>query len=258
MMRESMSTNINSTTKMALATGLPGFGSLPEVEKSPRLISAPDTSLIAETLRGIWIRLSHQAKLGEGTTVIVTSSEVGEGKTTVAVALAHRIAADGYRVLLIDGDLRRHSIGATLGLRPETSLEAVLNGSATLKQAVLIDPLSGIHCLLADGSAVNPMMALSSDDFESLLIESKKIYDFVVLDSPPVLRVADPVIMAKLCQHVLFIVRADGVAGESVGAAIRRFREEDRCKILTLLTRVRPGDLNEVDYFSGYAKYDDV
>jgi polysaccharide biosynthesis transport protein len=251
-LRESMGTRINTTTKMALATGLPGFGSLPEVKAPPRLISAPDTSLIAETLRGIWIRLRHQSKLGEGTTVIVTSSEVGEGKTTVAAALAHRIAADGYRVLLIDGDLRRHRVGATLGLRPEASLESVLNGSRTLGEAVLIDPTSGIHCLLADGSTMNPMMVLASDAFEALLTESKMAYDFVVLDSPPVLRVADPVIMAKLCQHVLFIVRADTLGGKLVGEALQRFSERDRSKILTLLTRVRPGDLHKGDYFGGY------
>ena len=184
--------------------------------------------------------------------VVVTSSEIGEGKTTVAAALARKTAADGYRVLLIDADLRRPRLAAAMNLRPEKTLEAVLNGSATLNEAVLRDPQFGVHCLLSQGNVANAMRVLASDRFKALLAESKAAYDFVVLDSPPVLRVADAVMLAKLCRHILFIVGSGRVPGELVIEAVQRFSEEDRGKIIPLLTRVRPSEMNPRDYFGGY------
>ena len=96
------------------------------------------------------------------------------------------------------------------------------------------------------------MRVLASDRFKALLAESKSNYDFVVLDSPPVLRVADAVLLAKLCQHILFIVGSGRVPGELVVEAVQRFSEEDRGKIIPLLTRVRPSEMNPRDYFGGY------
>ena len=76
----------------------------------------------------------------------------------------------------------------------------------------------------------------------------------MILDSPPVLQVADPVLLARLCQHVIFIVEAGRVPGEQVGEATRRFPAEDRSKMVTLLTRVRPSYLDKRDYYSGYVR----
>ena len=104
------------------------------------------------------------------------------------------------------------------------------------------------------GISENPIRALSSDHFEQLLTAGRRAYDFVILDSPPVLHVADPVLLAKLCQYVIFIVAAGRVPGEQVGEATRRFPAEDRPKMFTLLTRVRPSHLDKRDFYSGYAR----
>jgi capsular exopolysaccharide synthesis family protein len=254
-LRETVSTKIDSTAKVAMVTGLPAFGCLPEVRKSGNrdiLAPAKTAALVTETLRAMWLAMQSQAREGEGAMVVVTSSEIGEGKTTVAAALARKTAADGYRVLLIDADLRRPRLAVAMNLRPEKTLEAVLKGSATLSEAVIRDPQFGVHCLLSQGNIANPMRVLASDRFKALLAESKSNYDFVVLDSPPVLRVADAVLLAKLCQHILFIVGSGRVPGELVVEAVQRFSEEDRGKIIPLLTRVRPSEMNPRDYFGGY------
>ena len=120
--------------------------------------------------------------------------------------------------------------------------------------AVVHDMKLGLSCLPANGSFENPIRALSSDRFEQLLTATRRVYDFVILDSPPVLHVADPVLLAKLCQHVIFIVEAGRVPGEQVGEATRRFPAEDRSKMVTLLTRVRPSHLDKRDYYSGYVR----
>ena len=141
--------------------------------------------------------LAMRSPQNEGTAILVTSSESSEGKTTIASALARRFADDGFRVLLIDADLRRPRLATILKLRPEGYLESVLSGDVTLDKAVVYDTKLGLSCLLANGSLENPIRALSSDHFEQLLTASRRAYDFVILDSPPVLHVADPVLLAK-------------------------------------------------------------
>ena len=250
MMRSTLSLKINSTDEMAIVTGLPAFGSLPDFKQG---ILEPQTgSLVTETFRAMW--LAMRSPQNGGTAILVTSTESKEGKSTIALALACRFAGDGFRVLLIDADLRRPRLATILELRPGGYLESVLSGTVTLDMAVVHDTKLGLSCLLANGSFENPIRALSSDRFEQLLTSSRQAYDFVILDSPPVLHVADPVLLANLCQHIIFIVEAGRVPGEQVGEAIRRFPAGDRSKMITLLTRVRPGHLDKRDYYSGYVR----
>ncbi len=250
MMRSTLSLKINSTDEMAIVTGLPAFGSLPDFKHD--ILEPQIGSLVTETFRAMW--LAMHSPQNEGTTILVTSSESREGKTTIALGLARRFAGDGFRVLLIDADLRRPRLATILELRPGGYLESVLSGTVTLDMAVVHDMKLGLSCLLANGSFENPIRALSSDRFEQLLTASRRAYDFVILDSPPVLRVADPVLLAKLCQRVIFIVEAGRVPGEQVGEATRRFPAEDRSKMVTLLTRVGPSHLDKRDYYSGYVR----
>jgi polysaccharide biosynthesis transport protein len=250
MMRSTLSLKIKSTDQMAIVTGLPAFGSLPDFKQD-----IPEThtgSLVTETFRAMWLAMLPPQN--EGKAILVTSSESSEGKTTIALALACRFAGDGFRVLLIDADLRRPRLATILKSRPGGYLESVLRGTVTLDKAVVHDTESGLSCLLANGSLENPIRALSSDHFEQLITTSRRAYDFVILDSPPVLHVADSVLLADLCQHVIFVVEAGRVPREQVREAARRFPAEDRAKMFTLLTRVRRSQLDKRDYYSGYAK----
>lgn len=239
-LRGVMRPRVTSTTEMESVTGLPAFGSLPDVRRNRM------QPIVAETFRALCIRMRQHGIA----TILITSSEVHEGKTTVAKALAHRFAWDGFRVLLIDADLRRPSLAKALGLEPHYTLLSVINGLATLEQAAL--PLSGgLDGLLSVSPVDNPLKVLASDGFASLIEQCKRSYDFVVIDSPPVLHVADPLLLAKHCQRIIFIVRA-GLAQEVVSEATHRFDKADRAKMHTILTRVAPSDLTILDNYSGY------
>lgn len=244
-LRNAMDNRIRSTPEMAFATGLPGLGSLPDT-KSKRgdglLTTRRNAPEIVETLRGIGLALQ-----APGTAIVVTSSVVGEGKTTIALALARCLADDGRRVLLIDADLRRPRLSDLLKTSSAPGLEAALRGGT------LAPAHAGLEFLLTDGSTENPIAVLGSEPFRRLVQNSKRTYDLVILDSPPVLHVADATVLASLCEHVLFIVQSDRVPAEHVGEATRRFAAADRSKIITLLNRVRPEFLDRRDYYSGYA-----
>ena len=165
------------------------------------------------------------------------------------MTLARRFADDGFRVLLIDADLRRPRIASILDLSHYNELGLVLEGKVALEHGVVT--VNGLDYLLAYEQD-NPVKVLSSDQFVELLSASRRTYDYVILDSPPVLHVADPVVLAKMCQHIIFIVQAGRLSDELVREATQRFAEEDRAKMVTLLTRVPSRYLKSHDYYSGY------
>jgi polysaccharide biosynthesis transport protein len=238
---------INTGQDMVAATRLPVVGCLPELRKTSR----ETTSIVDETLRAVWLTLRTPGRAERGTSILVTSSEIGEGKTTIALATAQRMAMDGSRVLLIDADLRRKRLSATIKLDAAQPLEKVLSGEVALDDAVARH--HGVDCLLArKGGHPNPVGLILSDGFADLLENSRAQYDFVVLDSPPVLRVADALLIASLCQHVLYVVQADRLPAALVEEAIGRFAEADRDKLLGLVTRADSRNLTLGDYYSGY------
>jgi polysaccharide biosynthesis transport protein len=242
---------IRTAMDLAIATGVPVAASLPRVKGRIGNDTIKHLPAFSETLRALCVSL-RSAERGEAETVLVTSSEVGEGKTTLATTLAETYAGDGFRVLLIDADLRRPRVSKIFGLRPTETLESVLAGNVHWSEAVVPCSGSGLHCLPASGSSRNPVSAINSRHFATMVAESKQHYDYVILDSPPVLRVADPLMLARYCQHILFVVRAGFTQSEAVSEATQRFPTEDRPKLRALLTQVKRQDLDGGGYYGGY------
>jgi succinoglycan biosynthesis transport protein ExoP len=241
---------IHTALDLAIATGLPVVASLPEIKGRARNETIR-YSPASETLRSLCVSLRPVARK-EAEMVLVTSSEVGEGKTTLATTLAETYAGDGFRVLLIDADLRRPKVAATFGLQPAHTLESVLAGNVHWTEAVVPYSDSGLHCLLAGGASRNAVSAINSPHFATMIAESKQHYDYVILDSPPILRVADPLLLARHCHHILFVVRAGFARADLVSQATQRFPVEDRPKVRGLLTRVKRQDLDSGGYYGGY------
>jgi capsular exopolysaccharide synthesis family protein len=242
---------IHTAMDLAIATGLPVVASLPEVSGHGRNQVIRHSRAFSETLRSLCVSLRPVAR-EEAEMVLVTSSEVGEGKTTLATALAETYAGDGSRVLLIDADLRRPRVAAALGLQPTHTLESVLAGQVHWTEAVVPCSGSGLHCLPANGTSRNAVSAINSPHFAAMIAESKQHYDYVILDSPPILRVADPLLLARYCHHILFVVRAGFARADLVSQATQRFPIEDRPKVRGLLTRVKRQDLHSGGYYGGY------
>jgi len=253
-LRSALSGKITSTGEVADVTGLPVVGSLPDLKlpKGGAALVPQNSSLVVETFRGIFLATRQTQDAGK--TILVTSSEINEGKTTIATLLARSLADDGFQVLLIDADLRRPQVAKTLRLRADHYVESVLTGASTLDKAVVADQRPGLACLLANGTSRNPIRSLSSNQFRDLVTNGTSAYEYVIIDSAPVLHVADAVLLAGLCDRILFVVEAGRVARDLVAEATRRFAEEDRPKIFTLLTRVRATDMDRRDYYSGYAR----
>lgn len=251
---------VGSARELALLMDVPCLGALPALRRR-RLRRGPAPLLddhrdgAVETLRAMRfsIQAMATAKAGSAVSVLVTSSGIGEGKTTVAASFARLCAADGQRVLLVEADLRRPRLACTLGLQPNPEFTAVLSDMDSLANAVHVDPGSGLHYLIAERGVSNPQELLRSNGFASLLLQARRSYDLVVLDSPPVLHVADPLLIAGLTDVILFAVRWERTPRTLVAEGLRRIPETSHGRVATVLTQVPADRLGREDHYAGYS-----
>jgi len=259
-LRRVMHGAINSVQDLVGITGVQNVGSLPALgrgrrNKMPALVLDQGQSGIAETLRALRLSMQSVAGGGPANTVLVTSPSIGDGKSTVASSLARLSAADGLRVLLIETDMRRPQLSSIFGSPwPGRSIEAVLNGETRFEDAVQVDERSGLHVLLSDRSSSNPQALIESRQFAELINRARREYRLVILDSPPIMRVADAVVLSQHSDAVLFAVGWERTSRTVVMEAMRRLPRSMRARIATVMTRVRPGRLDPLGYYEGYAK----
>jgi capsular exopolysaccharide synthesis family protein len=139
-------------------------------------------------------------------TLLVTSAQQGEGKTTVAANLAASLAQLGDSVLLIDADLRRPSLQKFFQVSRSTGLVNYLTGDSDWRSLVWQAAPIGVSVLFCGPVPPNPADLLSSEYMRSLIREASKEYKFVVLDSPPLLNLSDSRILATLVDGVILVV----------------------------------------------------
>lgn len=153
--------------------------------------------------------------------VAVTSALPGEGKTTTAVCLARVAARSGGRVLLIDGDPRRRGVTRMLGLNPDHGLAEVLHGAAAWRNVLVLDPASGAQLLPLSGSGLSADDLFGAPPMNALLDELRQAFDLIVIDTAPVLVLADARILAAKADTVILLARWRKTPARAVAAAIR-------------------------------------
>ncbi len=153
-------------------------------------------------------------------TVVVTSAESGEGKTTVAVGLARAAAQAGDRVLLIDADLRLSQVGDRLGLDIKHGLEDVLNGGVSLRDALEVVPGTANRLSVLGATAVeHPWRLVASDRMGNLVVAQGRLFDLVVIDTPPVLAVSDALPLCEAVSAVVMVARVNHTRRSSLRRA---------------------------------------
>ena len=165
-------------------------------------------SAYAEGFRSLATAVMEAADHGAARTIALTSALPNEGKTTAAIGLARVLAMSGVRTVLVDADLRRPSVANALGLRPQVGLQHVLDGTATLDDALVLDVESGavvLPMLRTRGGASTSVFA--SGAFDDLLAALKARFEMVILDASPVLPVVDGRLVAKKADAAVLLAR---------------------------------------------------
>ncbi len=220
LLAETRDKSFRSPAEIRQRLGLPVVGHIPRIQTAPATVaSAPaqfDPSLVAalrpqspeaESYRGLRTQLYFSTQ-GRGHQVIqVTSPTPDGGKSTLAANLALSVAQSGKRTVLVDCDLRKPRVHKLFGVATKTGLTEVIAGLRPLSDGLLASGTAGLDLLPCGPRPLNPAELLGSPQFQQVLAELKERYDFVIIDSPPLLAVADPAIVAPQVDGVLLVFR---------------------------------------------------
>ncbi|MFO0814636.1 MAG: polysaccharide biosynthesis tyrosine autokinase [Gemmatales bacterium] len=187
-----------------------------EAAKLEGAINGPDPSLVtyyrpksrkSEVFRGIRTALYFSTR-GEGHKVIqITSPNMGDGKTTLSSNLAVSIAQSGKQTILIDGDFRRPRLHKVFAVPSEKGFASVIMGQSDLRDAIQPTVIPGLSILPCGPIPPNPAELLTSPRFKELMDELREQYDYVLIDTPPLLVVTDPCVVAPRVDGVLMTMR---------------------------------------------------
>ena len=205
----------------------------------------------AERFRTLRSRLYQIASMQPIRKILVASTLAAEGKTFIAANLGQSFVRQPNRsVLMIDGDLRAARLHVPFGAPTTPGLSEYLRGEADESQVIQVGPEGNLCLIPCGGHVSNPSELLHSDRMRNLLDNMAHIFDWVILDSPPVLAVHDASILADMCDGVLFVVRAGATDSALAERAVSEFRGK---KVLgVVLNRVEKSDAYG-EYYYGYS-----
>jgi polysaccharide biosynthesis transport protein len=203
--------------------------SLPAGSKVPALIASPQ-SPAGGAYRMLQANLRFMRSEKELKTVVISSSVPREGKSTVAANLAAAVAQVGRRTLLIDADMHRPRQHEIWNVPNRVGLSEVIMGQATVEEAAQ-EILPFLDVLTAGTQPPSPLALLDSDAMSSFLKDVSGIYDFIILDTPPLVFEADATVLGKMCDGLLLVVRP-GVVDSVSGAMAKEFLEQSGQNVL--------------------------
>jgi protein-tyrosine kinase len=181
-------------------------------------------SAAAEQYRQLRTRLAHAEGANNLRTVLVTSPQKGEGKSITSANLALTMAQElQRRVVILEADLRKPSMQQLFGLPSGPGLTEYLSGAAELKDVMRFLPDHNLTVIHAGSAAANPAELLGSTAMRRLLDTLRTQFDRVILDTPPVLPLADVAVLAPLVDGSLMVVRAGVTPKPAIENALRAF-----------------------------------
>lgn len=225
---------------------------LPAVMQPPLMRYALEepTSLFAEAVRAVRLAVQRGTRSEPIKMVMVSSAVDGEGKTTLSVNLALSLAAIGMRTILVDGDLRNPELTRSLCPRAQSGLIEVAIGHAPLEDAVLIDRPTGLAILPSPprrATFINEFVF--SDAMSNLLDHLRRRFDFVIVDSPPLVPLVDARALAEHADRIVLAIRWDATPQDVVAHAVESLAPAHDRLLGTVLTRVDMRRLRFYDYY---------
>ena len=253
---ESMNQSLKNIEEANRLLGFPLLGTIPQYgEKNPKnrqegrqelpLLDDP-YSPVSTSFEMLQTNLGFTVSDKELRVILVTSATPGEGKSFVAANLALAAAYVGRRVLLVDADMRRPRQHRIWVIHNLLGLSNILAGQAQLENAVQeVSPL--VNMLPAGKIPPNPVALLDSQRMATLVEEASKDYDFIIIDTPPLTAVTDPLIVGKYVDGLLLVVRPGQVEYSAVTAA-KSLLNQAKVPILGMV-------VNGIGKESGYGGY---
>jgi capsular exopolysaccharide synthesis family protein len=255
LLREKFDDVVRSPDEVIRKLGLPLLNSVPRLRDgtSPQEALIDPRSALSEAYAALRASIDLSSASGAPRTLLITSSRQAEGKTTSAYAIARDFATIGRRVLLIDGDLRKPSLHRSLGVANSIGLANLLSRTGSLEEAIQTTEYANLFFIGSGPLPPNPAELLSGPLLPALLENLKTNFDMIVIDGPPVLGLADAILLASNVEGTVFVIEANGSHRGHAKAALRRLLAANRNILGTILTKF---DARKIGYGYGYGYSD--
>ena len=262
-LREQLDDKVKSMDQLKLITGLVPLGAVMREPSQnalgPAIYADKDpSSPLAESYNFLRTSLEFATLGTKGMhTLLITSSSPGEGKTTTAANLATSFARSGKSVILIDGDLRRPSLHKLFKISNHKGLTDVLLGNSTLDEAFTATGVEGLRVVPAGPLPPDPTYVLRAPKMQEVVKQLRDRADLVIFDSPPLLVVSDPLLLARFADTVLLVVDAHSTTRDVLKRGVEtllRAKPELAGAVLNKMSH-RAGQGYYYYQYSGYYTY---
>jgi succinoglycan biosynthesis transport protein ExoP len=252
---EYLDNRIKTPDEIKIHLGLPALGLLPIVRNTQSrsgypLLSDANSTKLSEAFRTLRTNILFSSAEQGSRSLMITSTGPSEGKTLVAGNLAISLAETGLKVLLIDADMRRPKQHEVFGFSSEPGLSDMLVGHAKASESVRKTAVAGLWILPSGKIPPNPAELLGSNRFDDFLRSLKDHFDWVLIDTPPVMAVADASVVAHKATGVVFVIGAEMVSRQAAATALEQLDNAHAKLIGAILNRV---DLDRHSYY--YSQY---
>ena len=258
LLRSALDTRLRGKETLRRITRAPVLTAVPadaSTARTPLVTDLPVHSPRGEAFRRLRTNLRY-AQVGDASaSVLVTSSIAGEGKTTTSINLAIVMAQAGKRVALVDADLRRPRIAQRLGLENAAGLTTVLVGSAEASEVLQAWGDDELYVLTAGEIPPNPTELLESREMSRLIAELTAEFDLVLIDGPPLLPVADGLVLGQQVGRVILVAGVGQVRVGEVQEALSALSLVDANRVGVVLNKVPASTLDGGAYSGAYGSY---
>lgn len=243
---------------------VPFLGMVPDVEaktasgaargpNASQVLRSPN-SAVADAYRVLRTNLIFSSAEATGRVLVVTSASPGEGKTTTLANLAAALAQNGAKVLAVDGDLRRPTLNQHFGLQKTPGLSDLIVGKAAASQAIQSTRIDGLQVIPCGYLPPNPAELLGSPMMKQVMEALRAHYDWVLVDAPPLLAMADAAVLASLAEGVVMVIAAEQATKPAAVRAIEQVRSVGGKITGVVLNRVNL-ERNSYYYSQYYGEY---
>ncbi len=242
---EHLDDSIRFADEVERETGIAVLGAVPKLGASDsargRIALGPHqepTSAFAEAYRSVRTALQFSTAAGAPRRLVVTSSSKNEGKSTTALALAINFAQMGKPVLLIDADLRNPILHKLLEVPNERGLSNFLSSTVSLSELVQKTKVPNLYVLTTGPLPPNPVELLSGVKLHAMLAHCESHFAHVILDGPPVLGIADSIVLSNQVDATVFVIESARTRKGHAKAALKRLQQAGVNPLGVILTKV--------------------
>lgn len=267
---EFFDSTIHRTEDLELLTGRPVLGLVPQVKAKEmrddnRQHNYPERAVghysarfpkssVSEAFRSLRTSLMFSTPEGMPKTMLLTSPEPGDGKTTTAINLATVMAQNGARVLIIDADLRKPRLHRDFG-KPQspglTNRIASNPGEGSETASIVETDVDNLFLMPSGNQAPNPAELLSSPRMNKIIAMSTRAFDHVIIDTSPILGLADSMVLSRVVDGVVVVTSAGKTSKEGIKTSMRRLAQV-RAPVLGVVLNAVNLDSPDYAYYSSY------